>query len=429
MQKVEHKTAPGIFLEANPKLGYYLVDNEIYYHKIQALLAASKKQKQIRWFFNEDVFIKYPWHIEPEKTLQEVYRDRAQQLRDQYDYLRLELSGGSDSATVLYSFVLNGIHIDEVVFRYPKQGEKGVVGNPYDTRCENTLSEWEFAAKPLLHWIATNYPRIKITIHDYSTDMLAKENELDENWIYQTKSYLQPGHAYKHSDRHNKEYLNLLDRTQRIGVIFGTDKPKVCIKDKRFFLYFMDIQGNCANPDAVAENATTEYFFWSPDACEVLAKQAHEIARWFSRPENYKMQNLLHWPNNNFAFRSVYEQLIKLIIYPDYDSSTFQTVKATNNIWNEMDHWFHTNFKNTRLDQVWRAGITHVIENLDSKYVGYTDGIARDLMVFDTPYYYFGECTIPENIAGVRTREYFLQFKDEINRQHRHVINGKLVIY
>lgn len=422
MQRKEHTSAAGINIAPNRKLGYYLVDDEIYYHKIQALLAASKKNTPIRWFFNEDVFIPYTWHIEPEQSLAELYRKRAQQLRDSYDYIKLELSGGADSGTVLYSFVLNNIHLDEVVFRYPKQGEKNVVGNPYDTRCENTLSEWEFAARPMLDWIATNFPHIKITVHDYSQDMLDESDTLDESWIFRTRHYLQPGHAFKHTVRDRKDRL-------RTAVIYGTDKPKICIKDNKFFLFFMDIQGNYAVSDTSTQDVTAEYFYWSPDACDLLAKQAHVVARWFSRPENHKMQNLLHWPNNNFAFRSFYEQLVKLIIYPDYDSSTFQTLKPTNNFYNEMDHWFHTNFRDTRLNQVWRAGVDYVIQNLDSKYIGYTDGQARDIISFDSPYYYFGECAIPENIAGVRTREHFLQYKDEIHRKHRHVINGRLVIY
>ena len=124
MNKIEHTSHAGINFEPNKKLGYYLVGNEIYYNKIQALVYASKKNLKLRWFFNEDIFVKYPWYIEPETSLRELYRQRAQQLRDQYDYIRLELSGGSDSTTVAYSFLLNGIHLDEVIFRYPKQGEK-----------------------------------------------------------------------------------------------------------------------------------------------------------------------------------------------------------------------------------------------------------------------------------------------------------------
>ena len=135
MRKIEHTSAAHVTYEPNKKLGYYLVGDEVYYNKIQALLDGSQKNLPVKWFFNEDKFIKYPWHIEPEETLRELYQQRAQQLRDTYDYIRVEASGGGDSTTVIYSFLLNGIHLDEVVFRYPKQGEKGVAGDPNDTRC------------------------------------------------------------------------------------------------------------------------------------------------------------------------------------------------------------------------------------------------------------------------------------------------------
>jgi hypothetical protein len=171
MTKLEHNSIHGIKFEANKKLGYYLVNNEIYYNKYQALMAATASNSQVRWFFNEDIFVHFPWATEPEETLKDLYRARAQQLRDTYDYIRVESSGGSDSTTVIFSFLLNGIHLDEVVFRYPKGGERDVTGNARDLRSENTLSEWEFAAKPLLDWIATNYPAVKITVHDY-TDIL-----------------------------------------------------------------------------------------------------------------------------------------------------------------------------------------------------------------------------------------------------------------
>jgi hypothetical protein len=94
-----------------------------------------------------------------------------------------------------------------------------------------------------------------------------------------------------------------------------------------------------------------------------------------------------------------------------------------------MDHWFHINFKNSKLYSVWEAGIQYLLTNLDKKYIGFTDGVARDIAVFDSPYYYFADCHIPEQVRGVQTREFFLQHKQEINRQHRHVINGRLVIY
>jgi hypothetical protein len=432
MNKIEHTSHAGVKFEPNKKLGYYLVGDEIYYNKIQALIDASKKNLDVTWFFNEDVFVKYPWHIEPEESLRELYRQRAQQLRDTYDYIRLELSGGSDSTTVAYSFLLNNIHLDEVIFRYPKQGEKGMTGNPYNTHAENTLSEWEFAAKPLLNWIATNYPETKITVHDYTEDMIAEAGSKDESWIFRTKHYLQPGHIHKFEDRHLKEHQQLLNQTNKMCLLYGVDKAKIFIKDDKFFLYFQDGIASYTNEIAAeTSDVVNEFFFWAPECTKLIAKQAHEIKRWFDMPQNSQMRGVLQWPNSSFAVRTFYELLVKRIVYPDYDFHTFQTNKPTNNIYNEMDQWFHQNFKETNLYAAWESGINYFLDNIDPQYVGKRLGRPTDIQMFESMYYYFADDKFAHhNVSGFNTKSLRLsQTLDYAPRQSRHIINGKLVIY
>ena len=438
MNKIEHNSIAGLNFEPNKKLGYYLVNNEIYYNKFHALITGSKINQTPKWFFNEDTFIRYPWSIEPEESLEELYRQRAQQLREQYDYIRVEASGGSDSTTVIFSFLLNGIHLDEVVFRYPKGGDKGVTGNPRDLRSENTLSEWEFAAKPLLDWIATNYPSVKTTVYDYTDTLLEEANTKDESWIFQTRHYLQPGHVNKYRAVATTEHKRIAEKNLRMCVLWGVDKPKITIKDGKFFLFFHD--GQASHTDQVIgeyTNVTNEFFYWSPDACKLLAKQAHLIKQWFERPEHHNMQNLLHWPNTNFSGRTVYEQVVKSIIYPKYDLQTFQTFKPTNNIWNEMDYWFHHNFKDTRPYQIWQAGINYVIDNLDPMYVGIIHERPTNIIIFESPLYCFGESSIPDlNLPfspskDMRNNKIGNQRSviADVDTPRRHAINGKLVIY
>jgi len=435
--KIEHISAGGVNFEPNKKLGYYFVDNEIYYNKYQALLDASKKKKSIKWFFNEDVFIKFPWHVEPDESLDELYRQRAQQIRDEYDYVRVEASGGSDSTNVIFSFLLNNIPLDEVVFRYPKGGDKDLTGNARDVRPENTLSEWEFAAKPLLDWIATNYPAVKITVYDYTEKLVEEADTKDESWIFRTRHYLQPGHINKYQAVATDEHKNLAERDRRMCVLWGVDKPKVCIKDGKFFFYFVDGQASHSD-QAIGEysNITNEFFYWSPDACKLLAKQAHLIKHWFEMPAHHNMQNVLHWPNSNFAGRTIYEQIVKSIVYPKYDLQTFQTNKPTNNIYNEMDYWFHRNFKDTKSYQIWQSGIDYITSKLDAKYLGVVHGQVTNIMMFDTPLYCIGDSSIPAlNLPFAPGKD--LKHKKIGDRwaildpemPYRHVINGRLVIY
>ena len=105
--------------------------------------------------------------------------------------------------------------------------------------------EWEFAAKPLLQWVATNYPRVKITFHDYSENIIAYRG--DESWTDSAKDYLHPEHTFKHDPLSTKEQIELADSGKRICSLYGIDKPKICIKDGRWYFYFMDIQANHAN--------------------------------------------------------------------------------------------------------------------------------------------------------------------------------------
>ena len=161
-----------IQLENNPKLGYYIVGDKIFYNKHLALLESTRTKHFPHWNFNREVYQKINTTIEPQTSLREFYRLRAQQIRDKYDWIRLEFSGGSDSTTVLYSFINNGIHIDEVVYRFPAHGTQGLDPDPKNTKPENTLSEYEYAAKPVLQHLTTHFPQIKITVHDFSKNII-----------------------------------------------------------------------------------------------------------------------------------------------------------------------------------------------------------------------------------------------------------------
>lgn len=379
-------------LERNDKLGFYQIGENKFHNKVTALVEGTKQNQFPEWNFNKNVFDQYNWMVEPDVTIRELYRIRAQQLRDKYDYIRLEVSGGADSSTVAYSFINNKIHLDEVVFRYPKTGEKNVSDDPFNTKPENTLSEFKYAAKSLLDWIAVHSPRTKITMHDYSIDMLNSKH--DESWVYTTKDYFQPGHPFKFTVDALDDHKRTLDRGQQICILYGIDKPKICIKDKKWYLYFMDIQANSANPvNGNYTNITNEYFYWTPDLPELICKQAHVIKNWFNLSTNQYLQHLVRWPNYSFAQRTTFEHIIKSLIYPDYDPTTFQTSKPTNSFYNEMDYWFYTNFQETHAYRVWQAGLQYLIAHIDTKYFNYELGRPVGLIGFISPFYYLDEAT------------------------------------
>ncbi len=373
-----------------PKLGYYQVGTNKHFSKAYALMEATRTNQFPEWHFNREVFDNLPWTQEPQIDIRALYKIRAQQLREKYDYLRLEFSGGADSSTVMYSFLLNDIHLDEIVFRYPKSGDKNFSDNPFDTRCENSLSEWEFAAKPILQWVATNHPKVKITIHDYAHDMISKK--FDESQFLMTREYIQPQHSFKHDQLATLDQKLLADKDKSICVVYGVDKPKLCIKDKKWYVYFMDLQANHGNPiHSDHNNITTEYFFWQPDLPEIVLKQAHIIRNWFMLPQNKFLQHLVRWPNYSSPQRTAYEHIIKPLIYEDYDQTTFQCAKPTNNFYSEMDEWFFENFKDAPVFDIWQSALSDIISKIDSKYFNIASNKKVGFVGFLSPFYYIGD--------------------------------------
>jgi hypothetical protein len=354
------------------------------------------------WNFNNEIFGGLDWEVEPEINLKELYRQRAQQLRDQYDWIRIEASGGGDSTTAIYSFLRNGIHLDEIVFRYPKKGEQGVTDDPFNTRAENALSEFQFAAKPLLEWVKTHFPKVKITIHDYSEYIL--DLDLDESWVLKGKDYFQLAHVLKHDATSFDEHRKQADNGKRICVLYGIDKPKMCIKDNGWYAYFMDLQANHSNViNNDYDNITNEYFYWTPDMPDIVRKQAHIIRTWFSLPQNKHMQFLARWPNYSVDQRTTFEAIVKPLIYPDYDFATFQTSKPSNSFYNEMDYWFRANFANTEAFKVQQAGQEFLVKNIDPKWFNRQLDRPVGFVGFLSPFYYLG----PADYASTGVNEHF----------------------
>lgn len=385
-----------IQLETNPKLGYYTVGNKIFYSKPQMLLESTKTGHFPTWNFNNEVFNAIDTTIEPGIDIRALYKIRAQQLREKYDYLRLEFSGGADSATVLMSFINNGIHLDEIVCRHPEKGSKGLEPDAKNTNPENILTEFEYAAKPYLQYVATHHPEIKITVHDFSENIINYKG--DESWIYSAKDYLHVEHTFKHDPLATKDHLNLAEGGKRIGIIYGIDKPKLCIKDGHWYFYFMDIMASHAqNVTGLYNNISTEYFYWQPDLPELIIKQAHIVKNWFMQPQNQHLQFLLRWPNHSVSNRTTVESLIKPLIYPDYNPTTWQATKSTTTFYAEMSYWFFKNLSDTHFHKAWQAGMDHIIKHVDPKFFTYKLGNPVGFVGFLSPFYDLG----PANYTNI----------------------------
>jgi hypothetical protein len=354
-------------------MGYYSVGASVYHSKIDAVVAGTQHNIHPVWHFGDHVWKKQNWQHEPEINILELYKMRARQIRERYDYVIIFYSGGSDSHTLVEAFISAGCRIDEIQTVWSRKATKNFVLDPNITDARNIEAEFDLTTKHGLNWIKNVSPSTKITYLDISDAVLDHFNQFDgAEWLGNTKESLAPQIITRWSATREYTQLKQLDQGLRTTVVFGVDKPRVCIKDGKYHVYFLDSLVNCFNggfDDSSYTNLTTEYFYWTTDFPEIVIKQSHMIRRWFEATPSLKF--LLVWPNSDYSQRSTYEIIVRSIIYPEWDQRKFQCVKIKKSVYSEWDDWFFTTQQGTRAYNTWYQGVEYVQQNIDPKYLKY----------------------------------------------------------
>ena len=100
------------------KFGFYTVGDYKTYSKIEAIQLSKTTAEPSVWHFNDEVFSAANWTQDPPIDLLELYKARARQIRDNYDYIVLFYSGGSDSHNILKCWLQADCKIDEIASFY-----------------------------------------------------------------------------------------------------------------------------------------------------------------------------------------------------------------------------------------------------------------------------------------------------------------------
>jgi hypothetical protein len=283
-------------MKINYHAGFYTVGSHTYTSKVAAILEAQKTNAEIKWHFFEDVFNNLNWLAEPLPSLDQLYKARALQIREKYDYVVVRVSGGADSTNVLMSFLNNGIHVDEIISEAPMSGLSNWDFNTKDTRAINTVSEFKYALMPFLHEISTKFPRVKITLLDSfkETITIAESDSVSGNIV----------NPFKSTDGNRFEQLfhltDLAENGKRIAVVTGTDKPVLSVQpDGKMYNVFSDQPVAIPKPPFKTNypNVDCVLFYWTPEMPELVLKMSHVVAREIVKPENAKIyQAMLDLP-------------------------------------------------------------------------------------------------------------------------------------
>lgn len=390
------------------ELGWYAVNNIRFTNKILAILEAQKTKADIEWHFHDNVFKKASWKIEPNESLAELYKKRALQIREKYDYVILMCSGGADSTNMLYSFLHNGIKVDEVIAEIPMSGLSNWQWNTTDTSAVNTASEYKFAQLPLMHEIATKYPDIKTTILDPFEKMF---NPKGDDWLLDCQDIINPytGHRGRMDDLH---YIkNMAESGKRIAVVMGTDKPILAEVDtpdgKRVISIFSDMPINLPK-QATREghdNVDRVLFYWTHEMPELVVKMSHVAARAvYSKENSHLYRAMLDMKKNNtvpenveyskdimldkiinsydrnynpsnekkYNAFSVYERGIVPYIYPTtYNPNLWQADKMNTGqtFLSDNQDWFRILHSGTKAMQIIESDFKHLYNLIDPKYM------------------------------------------------------------
>jgi hypothetical protein len=348
------------------RLGYYVLNNKKYNNRFNVMMDAKKIGSSYSWHFNDDTFGAIDWMRPIETPLNELYRLRAQQLRNTYDYLILHFSGGIDSTTMLHSFIDNGIFVDEIVMQLPANFK----GKDTDDKTEgNHWSEIEYQAIPHLkkyqHLID---PRTKIRFQDISVavyEFLEKDNWAES--IMPCTNYNPTGLARMSTQAHDPHVLELLMSGKTIGRLYGIDKPKVRYHNGGYYAYFSDLGIYTQNTPPVSQEYVTLYkqnklepFYWTPFLPELVVKQCQIVAHAVST--NVNLQSLLKAPNGLSSRFWEYEKYVAPLVYDRMQEITWQSNKMSDNLYRKADAYF---WEAASIKQ--KLNLVHTLEYFEKK--------------------------------------------------------------
>jgi hypothetical protein len=363
-------------------LGFYMVGTEKFYNKIHAIFRSQQLNVDLTWNFNDKIFEAVDWTIEPTESLDELYKIRAKQIREEYDYVLLFVSGGADSTNMLYAFLKNGIHVDEIVGSAPISGlrdwDSSLVKND---SVENTIEETFLTQIPFLQKIQTDYPQTKVTLHDYFEDML---NYKQDDWLIKGTDWMHPSMAGRYNLDRYLHLKRIAESGKKIAVVQGIDKPQLVRYKDRMALILFDAVYNNKYDSIQHPNTFPVFFYHSPDLPKLMIKQAHVTARYLMRPENkelyekmpFNYEELMKRPANdrtpvkyNGFNGGVYERGIVPAIYPMIKKISYQAGKPDKMFLGKHDYWFYKHHQGTDIYKMMQSDVKNLIASLDNKFL------------------------------------------------------------
>jgi hypothetical protein len=348
------------------KFGFYQAGDFRSYSRFEVAEEAVKNGHKLHWNFNDEIYSCLDWTLEPKESLGELYRQRAQQLREEYDYLVLWFSGGADSTNILNSFLDNNIKLDEVA-SYVNYEATGDRYNFLNAEIYHVAAPVVEAAKLKQPWLQHTVIDLAQLTMDYFSDKSAKFD-----WIYHVNSHINPNACARRDIKLKIPSWNkMFDDGKKVGFIYGIDKPRVDVdvSDGNYYFTFIDMLDNAVNAECQLSNRSWEFnelFYWTPDFPEIVIKQGHVIKNYLkSAPdmssfcEGYhilKSEVRSRMPNGRRQYLTL--SVFHSLIYPNWKPVLYQA-KPSNLLITPRDTWFFNLPNSDPAKYAWQTGLKH----------------------------------------------------------------------
>jgi hypothetical protein len=378
--------------------GHYLVKDKKFQNKIEALRYASQfpelKDSDIKYLWNHDVWNNFDKSLLGKISLKELYRERAQQIKDQYDYLILYYSGGSDSHNILRTFLDNKIKLDEVVVKWPKKvvGTDLYTPNTIDRTARNFVSEWDFVIEKELNNLKLNHPDIKITVLDFMEDATPDYYTDD---IFLNMNHMHSAINLLRMPCYTEMEMN--PKGKRVVGITGLDKPLLAKKGDDVFMFFSD---DILNSQPRAAEAFRENFYWSIDLPILPFEMAYQCFLYFKANSHERFclldNSWEHLPYTiKFDSTEYYWRTIKHVIYGDtWDNAKFQAEKPFHGFKADKDFWFYDSPEYAAIKDRWFYYYQSQLSSIDARFCHIDElGKKSSYKKIATPYYKIGSWT------------------------------------
>jgi hypothetical protein len=295
---------------------WYDTDKNVYKTHLDAL----KSGKQCYIYYNDALYGSVNWKTEPSFSLKELYKLRAQEIRDTYQKVVVCLSGGIDSRNVLESFYYNNIHIDEII------SVGAFSQDSYFGSDENNNREIYVNVKQLLNEM--NLPKTKISFLDYTEHFRNPKSfslisEYDDYWIYNISCWKSPHHLYW-----NDLGKHIIKDNKKTCWVTGTGKTHVSFFEKKTYVSFSELELMNYSGKYIDGNLHRENFYWGNSliSTEIMKKQAYTMVKTFSK---FKDPWIFSKNYDKIYNKVVYDLRNPLIIKTKKSSSVLLSIRDT----------------------------------------------------------------------------------------------------